>query len=114
SSSKSKENGSMRTTKRNQSFARLAALLVLASMIALPGFAASRGSANFTNLVAIGDSYGAGYESNSLNERHQPYSWPAILARQVGLPLCTATSSATDVCFAQPLVSYPGIGPEMV
>ena len=73
----------MRTTKRNQSFARLAALLVLASMIALPGFAASRGSANFTNLVAIGDSYGAGYESNSLNERHQPYSWPAILARQV-------------------------------
>ncbi|HWS73384.1 MAG TPA: SGNH/GDSL hydrolase family protein [Thermoanaerobaculia bacterium] len=104
----------MRTTKRNQSFARLAALLIVVSMIALPGFAASRGSANFTTLVAIGDSYGAGFESNSLNERHQAYSWPAILARQVGLPLCTPTSTVTDVCFAQPLVSYPGIGPEMV
>jgi lysophospholipase L1-like esterase len=103
----------MRTTNRIQSFARLAALLAIVSMIALPGFAA-RGSANFGTLVAIGDSYGAGYESNSLNERHQAYSWPAILARQVGLPLCTPTSSATEACFAQPLVSYPGIGPEMV
>ncbi|MCU1347190.1 MAG: hypothetical protein JWO56_220 [Acidobacteria bacterium] len=104
----------MRNTKRNQSFARIAAALAVVSMIAIPGIAASRGSADFTRLVAIGDSYGAGFESNSLNERHQVYSWPAILARQVGLPLCTATSTATDVCFAQPLVSYPGIGPEMV
>jgi lysophospholipase L1-like esterase len=104
----------MRTTNRIPSFARLAALLAVVSMIAVPGFSASRGSANFTTLVAIGDSYGAGYQSSSLNERHQVYSWPAILARQVGLPLCTATSTATEACFAQPLVSYPGIGPEMV
>lgn len=103
----------MRTVKKIESFARIAVLLALVSMIALPSFAA-RGSANFTSFVAIGDSYGAGYESSSLNERHQPYSWPAIIARQVGLPLCTATSAATDLCFAQPLVSYPGIGPEMV
>jgi len=104
----------MTNTKRNQSFARIAAALAVVSMIAIPGFAASRGSADFTRLVAIGDSYGAGFESNSLNERHQPYSWPAILAKQVGLPLCTATSTATDICFAQPLVGYPGIGPELV
>jgi lysophospholipase L1-like esterase len=37
-----------------------------------------------------------------------------VLARQVGLNLCPANAALTDPCFAQPLVSYPGIGPEMV
>lgn len=93
--------------------AKIAAALLVSALVAAPGFA-QRGSADFSNFVAIGDSYGAGYANNSLNEAHQPFSWPAIIARQVGLTLCGPTASATDHCFAQPLVSYPGIGPEMV
>src|SRR5438067_1308475 len=99
---------------RIRSFARIAAVALLAMAIALPMFAA-RGSANFSKFVAIGDSYGAGYEAGSLNERHQPYSWPAIVAKQAGLSLCPATAVATDNCFAQPLIAYPGLpGGELV
>lgn len=86
---------------RTNSFSRIAAAL-LAVVIAVPAFAA-RGRADFTRFVALGDSYGAGVSNASLNERHQTYSWPAIVARQAGAP-----------SFVQPLVSYPGIGPEMV
>jgi lysophospholipase L1-like esterase len=94
---------------RIRSFARVAAAMSIAAAVAVPGFAAARGSADFTRFVAIGDSYGAGYEAGSLNERHQVYSWPAIVAKQVGLPICTPTSTATDVCFAVPLIGYPGL-----
>ncbi len=97
---------------RIRSFARIATVALAIAVIAAPGFAAV-GSANFKTVVAIGDSYGAGYESNSLNEHHSVYSWPAIVAKQLGIPLCTLGSSATDNCFAQPIVSYPGIGPEL-
>jgi lysophospholipase L1-like esterase len=97
---------------RIRSFARIATVALAIAVIAAPGFAAT-GSANFKTVVAIGDSYGAGFESNSLNEHHSVYSWPAIVAKQLGIPLCTLGSSATDNCFAQPIVSYPGIGPEM-
>ena len=97
---------------RTRSFARIATVALAIAVIAVPGFAAV-GSANFKTVVAIGDSYGAGFESNSLNEHHSVYSWPAIVAKQLGIPLCTVGSSATDNCFAQPIVSYPGIGPEM-
>jgi lysophospholipase L1-like esterase len=97
---------------RIRSFARIATVALAIAVIAAPGFAAV-GSANFKTVVAIGDSYGAGFESNSLNEHHSVYSWPAIVAKQLGIPLCTLGSSATDVCFAQPIVSYPGIGPEL-
>ncbi len=76
-------------------------MLLLIAFIAVPMFAA-RGSANFTTFVAIGDSYGAGVESASLNLNHQPFSWPAVIARQAGV---------TD--FQQPLVSFPGIGNEL-
>ena len=85
---------------RIKSFSKIAAAL-LSLVMALPLFA-GRGSADFTRFVAIGDSYGAGVSSASLNERHQVYSWPAILARQAGAP-----------SFVQPLVSFPGIGPEL-
>ena len=95
-----------------KTFARIAAVALATVAIAVPGFSAT-GSANFSQLVTIGDSYGAGFESNSLNERHSIYGWPAILAKQVGLPLCTVGSSAADHCFAQAIVSYPGIGPEL-
>lgn len=85
---------------RNKSFSRIAAAL-LALVIAVPVFAA-RGDADFTRFVALGDSYGAGVSNGSVNERHQIYSWPAIIARQAGAPV-----------FVQPLVSFPGIGPEL-
>src|SRR5947209_5943397 len=97
---------------RIRSFARIATVALAIAVIAAPGFAAV-GSANFKTVVAIGDSYGAGFESNSLNEHNSTYCWPAIVARQLGIPLCTVGSSASDNCFAQPIVSYPGIGPEM-
>jgi hypothetical protein len=90
-----------------------AAAVVVAVLVAVPVFAA-RGSANFSNFVALGDSYGAGFESGSLNERHQAWSWPAVLARQAGLTLCAPNAAATAHCFAQPLVSYPGLGPELL
>jgi lysophospholipase L1-like esterase len=89
-----------------------AVVLLFAVMLPLPSFAA-RGKADFTRFVAIGDSYGAGFESGSLNQNHQSFSWPAVIARQVGLPICAATASATDVCFAEPLVSFPGIPNEI-
>ena len=80
---------------------RIAAALI-ALLVAIPGFA-QRGSADFTHFVALGDSYGAGVSNGSLNDRHQQYSWPAIIARQAGVG-----------AFAQSWVSYPGIGPELV
>ena len=94
------------------SFARITAVALALAVIAVPSFAAV-GSANFKTVVAIGDSYGAGFESNSLNEHHSVFSWPAIVAHQLGIPLCTLGSSASDNCFAQPIVSFPGIGPEL-
>jgi hypothetical protein len=90
-----------------------AAAFLLAAVVAVPVFAA-RGSADFTRFVALGDSYGAGFQSNSLNANHQQFSWPAIIAKQVGLRLCTPADTATSVCFAQPLVSFPGIDKELL
>ena len=87
------------------------AALIVAAAVALPIYAA-HGTADFSRLVILGDSYGAGYESGSLNERHQVFSWGATLAKQVGLQICAPTASATDNCFAVPLVSYPGIPAE--
>ena len=91
---------------------RFAAFVLVAVLVAVPSFA-QRGSANFSNFVALGDSYGAGFESNSLNERHQVWSWPAVIARQVGLTLCTPGAAANAGCFAQPLVSFPGFSNEL-
>jgi len=92
---------------------RFAAAVVVAAFLAVPMFAA-RGSADFSHFTALGDSYGAGFQSGSLNERHQVWSWPAIVAKQAGLKLCPANATAADNCFAQPLVSYPGIAAELV
>ena len=86
-------------------FARIAAGVALALSIAVPSFAAARGKADFTRFVAIGDSYGAGVESGSLNLNHQQFSWPAIIAMQVGLKVCAPTAAATENCFAEPLHS---------
>jgi lysophospholipase L1-like esterase len=89
-------------------FARIAAVLSIVAAVAAPSFAA-RGKADFTRFVVVGDSYGAGFEAGSLNERHQIYSWAAIVAQQAGLTLCPPTASAADNCFAQPLIAFPGL-----
>jgi lysophospholipase L1-like esterase len=94
----------------NSRFARIAAALAVALLMAVPMFAAARGSANFQTFVAIGDSYGAGFQSSGLTGSHQQFSWPAIIARQVGLRICSPGAAATENCFALPLVSDPGLG----
>src|SRR5258708_8268028 len=93
---------------RIRSFARIAAVMSAVAALAVPGFAA-RGKADFTRFVVVGDSYGAGFEAGSLNERHQVFAWPAIVAQQAGLTLCTPTSTAADNCFPLPLIAYPGL-----
>lgn len=92
----------------NSRFARFAAAVAVAALVAVPVFAA-RGNADFTVFVAIGDSYGAGFQSAGLNQNHQVYGWPAIIAKQVGYTICTPSSTATDHCFALPLISAPGL-----
>jgi lysophospholipase L1-like esterase len=57
---------------------------------------------NFTTYVSVGDSLAAGFESNSLVETHQNRSVPALIARQAGVQN-----------FQQPLISQPGIPPEL-
>src|SRR5437763_4429954 len=93
---------------RITSFARIAAGPRGIAARAVPSFAA-RGTADFTRFVALGDSYGAGFEAGSLNARHQPFGWPAIIARQAGLQICTPTAAAADNCFAIPFISNPGL-----
>ena len=68
------------------------------------GAAAVRAEAqtNFTTYVSVGDSLAAGFESGSLVETHQNRSAPALIARQAGVQ-----------GFQQPLVSEPGIPPEL-
>ena len=49
--------------------------------------------------VAIGNSLTAGYQNNALYESSQHFSFPALIARQLGIDE-----------FEQPLISDPGIG----
>jgi len=59
----------------------------------------SAGDASFASYVALGNSLTAGYQSGALTERHQQFSFPALIARQ-----------AEVETFNQPLLGYPGIG----
>ena len=81
---------------------RRPAFIALAA--AFLGAAAVRAEAqtNFTTYVSVGDSLAAGFESGSLVETHQNRSAPALIARQAGVQ-----------GFQQPLVSEPGIPPEL-
>lgn len=54
---------------------------------------------NSTTFVAIGDGLAAGAGDFGLSEELQPYSFPALVARQIG------------TSFSQPLFEAPGIGP---
>ena len=78
-------------------FVALAATLALSALV--PGAGAQT---NFTTYVSVGDSLAAGFESGSLVETHQNRSVPALIARQAGMQ-----------GFQQPLVSEPGIPPEL-
>jgi lysophospholipase L1-like esterase len=89
---------------------RLATAVLLAAFVAVPLFAA-RGSADFTRFVTLGDSFGAGVSSVGLNVRHQQYSWPAMIARQVGLDVHCVNDGPH--CFQIPYISEPGILPEL-
>lgn len=81
---------------------RVAALAAAAVLLAGAASAAvNTGSANMSKVVAIGDSWGMGVSNASILVGHQQNSFPALVARTVGI---------TD--FQQPLVSEPGIGPE--
>jgi lysophospholipase L1-like esterase len=62
----------------------------------------ARAQASFSVYVSVGDSLAAGFSNGSLVETHQRNSVPALLARQ-----------AAALGFEQPLVSEPGIPPEL-
>ena len=73
-----------------------------AALCALPALAAAQGQPSFGTYVSIGDSLAAGFESGGLVQTHQVNSVPALLARQAAAP-----------DFQLPLVSEPGIPPEL-
>jgi len=81
---------------------RLHSAPILAAMAAvlLPG--PLRAQTTFSVYVSVGDSLAAGFSSGSLVETHQRNSVPALIARQAAL-----------TGFEQPLVSEPGIPPEL-
>lgn len=95
---------------RMKGLSKYAAVLALATLVAMPTFAA-RGKADFTTFVTLGDSLTFGVSNLAGVVTHQQYSWPAVVARQVGLK----TNCTTDgpKCFQQALISEPGILPEL-
>ena len=79
---------------------RRSVLIVLAAVFVAAGPAGAQ--TNFTTYVSVGDSLAAGFESQSLVETHQNRSVPFLIARQAGVQ-----------GFQQPLISEPGIPPEL-
>jgi len=79
---------------------RPVALSALLAALLLP--APARAQVSFTVYVSVGDSLAAGFSNGTLVETHQRNSVPALLARQAGAS-----------GFEQPLVSAPGIPPEL-
>ena len=77
--------------------------LAVAALAALISAGPVSAQANLGTYVSVGDSLAAGFESNSLVEAHQAVSMPALIARQAGL-----------ADFQQPLISDPGIPPELI
>jgi hypothetical protein len=74
--------------------AGLSALVLALALVPTPAFA----QCDFSRFVVIGDSEGAGVESNCLAKHGQTDSFGAIIARQAG------------VDFQQPIVEEPGLG----
>src|SRR6185503_6712829 len=79
---------------------RTAVIVLAAAALSAAGRADAQ--TNFTTYVSVGDSLAAGFESNSLVETHQNRSVPFLIARQAGVQ-----------GFQQPLISEPGIPPEL-
>lgn len=59
------------------------------------------GNADFTRYVSLGNSLTAGYQNGTLYESAQVYSYPNLIAKQVG------------TTFEMPIVSDPGLGGRM-
>jgi lysophospholipase L1-like esterase len=76
----------------------LVSLLALALLVPGAAAAVDTGSADFTRYVSAGDSLTAGFTSDSLIDRSQIHSYPAVIAGQAGVG-----------DFEQPLISAPGI-----
>lgn len=70
-------------------------------LVAPPELIPVSGDANLTRYVAIGNSLTAGYQSSSLFQTAQVFSYPKLIANQAGIDL------------VQPLISDPGIGGQM-
>jgi lysophospholipase L1-like esterase len=77
--------------------------LGVAALSALLAAGPLSAQANLGTYVSVGDSLAAGFQSNSLVETHQVGSVPALIARQAQL-----------ADFQQPLISEPGIPPELI
>lgn len=88
----------MRLHTRILRAAAIAAATILAA--AGPALAQDTGSADFSRYVAVGDSLTAGFASGGLHADVQRLSYPALIARQVGI-----------AGFEQPLAGPPGIPP---
>jgi len=74
---------------------------ILATLVAAVVLAAvPAGAVDFTTYVALGDSLTAGFSQGGLVETYQNYSYPKLLADQIGATV-----------FEQPLVSDPGLPP---
>lgn len=65
------------------------------------------GSADFTNVVAVGTSISAGYQSAGLVDRHQIHAFPALFAAQVG----KSVSHDGKGSFSFNGISHDGIAP---
>jgi len=63
---------------------------------------AQLGELDFSRYLALGNSLTAGFLSGGLVETYQKISFPALIARQAGVP---------EDQFQQPLISEPGIPP---
>ncbi|HWP82055.1 MAG TPA: SGNH/GDSL hydrolase family protein [Bacteroidota bacterium] len=61
------------------------------------------GALNVQSYVAIGNSITAGYQSSALYSSSQRYSYPSLIARQIGI-------AGGNLNFIQPLVKDPGVG----
>ncbi|MGD8427952.1 MAG: SGNH/GDSL hydrolase family protein [Balneolaceae bacterium] len=90
--------------KKTKSIFLLVLLFVLSSSCkdysSLDLQAVDSGSADFSSYVAVGNSLAAGYQNGALYESAQRYSFPNLIAQQIGV---------SDK-FTQPLISDPGIG----
>ena len=72
--------------------------LLLSLALAFMG-AGAFAQVDYSKYEALGDSLTAGYASDALTKFYQDYSYPSIIAKQVGIGT-----------FQQPIISDPGIG----